>query len=407
MRFLFAAFLLMFASVAGAQPAPWPRAVLEFASPAEIDAVALQFPNSANMQRRRIAAALDAHDAATALDGTRRLAAMGASLSPPSRARVAALVGEGPIAALAPAFEANAAPAGASIAYGEIGADQHLIEGLIWNPHTNRLYATSIVDRRLLALRADGAHVVLEGGLGSLFGGAYDRARSLLWIASAVIEQTPDGPGFTGLVGVDPANPAAARRIPAPAGAAPGDVAVAPDGMVYRSDGLNGAIYRCPPGCTALETWLHAGTFRSAQGMAFSGDGRLMYVADYLYGLAAVDRASGRVFRMSAPADAMLDGIDALVRDGDRLIAIQNGAPPLRIVALTLSGDGLGITALRVVERANPAWGEPSLGVVIGDRLVYVSNPQWERYGAHGAVTGEGPIQPTAIRAVQLPRAPR
>jgi hypothetical protein len=407
MRFLFAAFLLMSASVAGAQPIPWPRAALDFATPAEVDAVALQFPNSTNMQRRRIAAALDAHDAAAALDATRRLAAMGATLSPASRARVAALVGDGPIAALAPGFDANAAPAGASVAFGEIGTDQHLIEGLIWNADGRHLYATSIVDRRLFELRADGAHVILEGGLGSMFGGAWDRARSRLWIASAVIEQTPAGPGFTGLVGVDPANPAAALRIPAPAGATPGDVAVAPDGMVYLSDGMNGAVYRCPPGCTALENWLPAGTFRSAQGMAFSGDGRLIYIADYRYGLAAVDRASGRVFRMNAPADLMLDGIDALIRDRDRLIAIQNGAPPLRIVELTLSGDGFGITALRVVERANPAWGEPSLGAVIGDRLVYVSNPQWERYGAHGAVTGEGPILPTVIRAVRLPRAPR
>ena len=114
--------------------------------------------------------------------------------------------------------------------------------------------------------------------------------------------------------------------------------------MVYVSDGQNGAIYRCPPGCASLETWLPAGTFRSAQGMAVSADGRLLYVADYRYGLAAVDRASGHVFRMSAPPDMMLDGIDGLVRDHDGLIAIQNGAPPLRIVALSLSSDGLGIT---------------------------------------------------------------
>jgi hypothetical protein len=110
---------------------------------------------------------------------------------------------------------------------------------------------------------------------------------------------------------------------------------------------------------------------------------------------------------MNAPPDMMLDGIDGLVRDHDSLIAIQNGAPPLRIVALSLSSDGLGITALRVVERADPAWGEPSLGTVIGDRLVYVSNPQWDRYGAHGAVTGEGPVRPTQIREVQLRETPR
>jgi sugar lactone lactonase YvrE len=407
MRILLATAFLLSASAACAQPAPWPRAVADFASRAEVDAVAAQFPNSANMQRRRIAAALDARDAAAALAATRRLAAMGATLSPASRARIAALVGDAPMAALAPAFEVNAAPVAGSVAYARIGTDQHLIEGLIWNSRSAHLYATSVVDRRLVEVRADGAHVVLEGGLGSLFGGAYDPVRARLWIAAATIEQTSAGPAFAGLLEVDPANPAAARHIPAPAGAAPGDVAVAADGIVYLSDGLNGAVYRCPPGCTALETWLPAGTFLSAQGMAVSADGRLLYVADYRYGLAAVDRASGRAFRMNAPPGLMLDGIDALVRDHDRLIAIQNGAPPLRIVALSLSGDGLGVTALHVVERANPAWGEPSLGAVIGDRLVYVSNPQWDRYGAGGAVIGQGPLQPTEIREVRLRHAPR
>ena len=302
-------------------------------------------------------------------------------------------------------FEANAAPVGESVPYAEIGTDQRLIEGLIWESGAHRLYATSVVDRRLLEIRADGAHVVLEGGLGSLFGGVFASGR--LWISAAMIEQTPAGPGFAGLLVLDPANPAAARRIPALAGATPGDAAVALDGTAYVSDGMNGAVYRCRPACTALESWLPAHTFESAQGMAVSADGRLLYVADYRYGLAAVDRASGRVFRMRASPDMMLDGIDGLIRDGNNLIAIQNGAPPLRIVQLSLSRDGLGITALRVVERANPAWGEPSLGVVIGGRLVYVSNPQWERYGAHGAMIGEGPIRPTQLREVRLRQTPR
>ncbi|MBV9901430.1 MAG: hypothetical protein JOZ90_10080, partial [Alphaproteobacteria bacterium] len=373
MRILLAVVLLLSAPAAFAQPAPWPRAVADFASPAETEAVAAQFPNSANMQRRRLAAALDAHDAAAALDATRRLAAMGATLSPASRTRVAALAGEGPIAALASVFEANATPAGGSRVHAEIGTDQRLIEGLIWDGGGRRLYATSVVDRRLLELRPDGARILAEGGLGSLFGGAWDPGRGRLWVAAALIAQTPDGLGFAGLLGIDPADPRHPQRIPAPAGGTPGDVAVAPDGTVYVSDGMNGAVYRCLRGCTALETWLPPHTFLSAQGMAVSADGRLLYVADYRYGLAAVERASGRVFRMAAPPDLMLDGIDGLVRDGDSLIAIQNGAPPLRIVQLSLSGDGLGIASLHVVERLNPAWDEPSLGAVVGDRLLYVS----------------------------------
>ena len=42
-----------------------------------------------------------------------------------------------------------------------------------------------------------------------------------------------------------------------------------------------GAVYRCAPGCDALETWLPARTFYSAQGMVISPDGRRLYVADY------------------------------------------------------------------------------------------------------------------------------
>lgn len=405
MRLLIAVALLSASSLVSAQQVAWPAAPAQFASPAQIESVAAQFPNSANMQRRRIAAALDARDAATAIDAMHRLAAMGGTLSAASRGRVAALVGEGPIATLAPAFDANAAPVGESAPYAEIGTDHHLIEGLIWDPGPHRLFATSVVDRRLLEIRADGAHVLLEGGLGSLFGGVAHGGR--LWVSSAMIEQSSAGPGFVGLLVVDPNNPAAALRIAAPAGATPGDIAVAADSMAYLSDGQNGAVYRCIPGCSALETWLPAGTFHSAQGMAVSADERLLYVADYRYGLAVVDRASGRVFRMDAPPELMLDGIDGLVRDQNSLIAIQNGAPPLRIVALSLSSDGLGVTGMRTVERNNPAWVEPSLGVLIGDRLVYVSNPQWERYGPHGAVTGEGPIRPTELREVQLRHTPR
>ena len=75
MRVLLAAFLLLSAAGASAQPIPWPRAVADFASRAEIEHVAAAFPNSANMQRRRLAAALEAHDAPAALDALRRLAA--------------------------------------------------------------------------------------------------------------------------------------------------------------------------------------------------------------------------------------------------------------------------------------------------------------------------------------------
>jgi hypothetical protein len=138
--------------------------------------------------------------------------------------------------------------------------------------------------------------------------------------------------------------------------------------------------------------------------MAPSTDRRRLYVADYLHGLAVVDTNDGSVARLASDVSTMLDGIDGLMPWRGGLLAIQNGTSPRRILHLALSGDGRRIAAVRVVECAHPDWGEPTLGVVMGGSLLYVADAQWERYGAGGAVTGEGPTRPTAIRAARLPR---
>jgi hypothetical protein len=378
--------------------------VRELGSPDEVAQVAARFPNSSIMQRRRLAAALRSQDAAAALDAAGRLAAMGAALSAAARRQVEPLVGAARFAPIAARFDANVAPLGSSTLYATIPATHRLIEGLIWDGRRRQLYATSVIDRRLLRLvPPERADVALEGGVGSLLGGAYDRKRDRLWIASALLDGASAPPGFSGLAGFEPGR-GRTLRIPLPAGtqATLGDVAVAADGTVYASDGLTGAVYRCRPGCAALEPFLAAGTLYSAQGMAFSPDGRRLYIADYRYGLAVADPASGRLMRVSAADDVMLDGIDGLVAHGRDLIAIQSGVAPVRIVRLVLSPDGLGVARLEVLERGNPAWGEPTLGAVLGDRLLYAADPQWDRFENGRPVPGR-PSLPTTIHALKLP----
>ena len=43
-----------------------------------------------------------------------------------------------------------------------------------------------------------------------------------------------------------------------------------------------------------------------------------------------------------------------------------------------------------MLESNNPDWGEPTLGALRGDDFLYVADAQWERYGAGGALQGEG-----------------
>src|SRR3712207_277227 len=88
----------------------WAQAVREFHSPEEIEQAALRFPNSAGMQRRRLAAAIDARDADRVLDALARLAALGAVLSPSAIEQARPLVGEAPLPPLVERFRANASP---------------------------------------------------------------------------------------------------------------------------------------------------------------------------------------------------------------------------------------------------------------------------------------------------------
>jgi hypothetical protein len=128
---------------------------------------------------------------------------------------------------------------------------------------------------------------------------------------------------------------------------------------------------------------------------------KLLYIADRRYGIAALERASGRLFQVGGDEGMMLDGIDGLALHGRDLIAIQTAYPPARIVRLRLSANGLRIERLDVLERAHPEWGEITLGTVAGDRLLYVADAQWDHYGDEG-MPSRAMSKPTPIRSLRL-----
>ena len=373
-------------------------------APAELvrsgDAAALAaFPESATAVRRMLAAAHAAQDAARIRTGLEALAAMGYA---PTRATLDLLlpfVPEAERAGLLRRFAANGAPAGASRLYAEVPAGHRLVEGIASDPRTGRLFAATVVGRELLVLEHGSWRPVpgIEGG--SLFGMAVDAPRRRLWLTSGVLEQTPHPEtAFRGLIALDLDRLRVAARIPLPA--SPGDLTVAPDGTVYASDPVGGALFRLRPGARAASLLVPPGRLRSPQGLVVAPGGRRLYVADYGYGIGIVDLASGRIRRLAARGPAMLDGVDGMVGDRGTLIAIQNGVNPHRIVRLRLDRGGNEVVAVEPLERANPAWGEPSLGAVSNGELLYVADGQWERYGAGGAATGAA--RPTPIRALTL-----
>jgi hypothetical protein len=367
----------------------------------DLQALRFMFPDSASVRRRLLNAYLEAERPADALAEAVELVGRGYAFSPGARDMLLALGATEEQRSVLGFQAAHADPIEASDLFAIVPAGVHLVESVWCDPRSGDLFATSVVSRALHVRRGEGEWQPIPiAGAGSLSGLAADPASGLLWVGSGVFDQTPQpATAFRGVIAVDPATDRETRRLAAPADASPSDLAVAGDGTVYASDPITGAVYLGRPGAGALEVLVAPGTFRSPQGLV-PWEGGLI-VSDYAYGLAFVDR-DGKAWRLAAETPLLLDGIDGMWRHGETIVAVQNGARPTRIVALTVSPDGRRIRGARVLERAHSSWTEPVGGNLANDELVYVATGQWDRFGDGGTPTVERAPAPTEIRALPL-----
>jgi len=176
----------------------------------------------------------------------------------------------------------------------------------------------------------------------------------------------------------------------------------APDGTLYMTDAKAGVLYRWRPGTKALEPVVTIGVDLRPTGLAWSGDGRALYVA-HLEGVSRVDLRTREVVPVGHPPSMTLVGIDGLATYQGDLVAVQNGLPGLsRIVRLRLTPDGLNVRALDVLDANLPDHDMPTSGVVVGDGFYYIANSQMSRFTAPGVPVAIERLQKPVIRRVNL-----
>ena len=235
-------------------------------------------------------------------------------------------------------------------------------------------------------IRANGEVEILSDRAGhwSVFGMRFDE-KGDLWFASAAVPQLEgvgSNTGSSGLFRIDIESGAVTREVVLPQSdddQVLGDLVIDGD-SIYTTDSLTGALYRYGIDVDKFHTLLEPGTFGSPQGLVFDESGDYLYVADYIGGLYRVALTDGSRARLRVPKDISDHGLDGLYRYGDELIAIQNGIRPHRVVAFQLSDDGLSVDGMRTLVANHELFDEPTLGVVQGDRFLFIANSHWNRF---------------------------
>ena len=102
---------------------------------------------------------------------------------------------------------------------------------------------------------------------------------------------------------------------------------------------------------------------------------------------------------MTPPADATIYGIDGLAWADGSLIGVENGVEPARVVRLILSADGTRIDRVTILEMNHPKFGEPTIGVVVGQDYYFIANSHGGLMRrAKGAIADEPLTEPAVLR---------
>ncbi|MBN8553453.1 MAG: hypothetical protein J0L52_11230 [Caulobacterales bacterium] len=267
-----------------------------------------------------------------------------------------------------------------------------------------RLLVSSIHLAGVFRLDLDGTltRFTNETDTRGVFGLVADRQRGHLWLTSA---NTPydqiEGEGGSALIRLDLATGEVQAVYALPeAGHQLSDLALGPDGSVFVSDSVGGGIYMLSPGSGRLDHLVDAPERASPQGIVVSEDGRWLIFSNYGTGLHRVVVSTGAMQTVRLPEGRSIRGLDGLALDRDRIIAVHNGTPPGRIIALSLSPDWTEVRDMTMLFEGSPL-SEPTTGFISGDNFVFVARSQWSDFGQDGQPTTAAP-DPALVASINL-----
>ena len=254
-----------------------------------------------------------------------------------------------------------------------------LPEDLAYDAKTQRFLVSSIRKMQIM----DTSGNVLATSDWPILALAIDERRRTLWATTGWLPHCesckPEDKDKTALLAFNLDTGQRLARVESPVPGLLGDMTISSRGDVYVSEGAYGAILVLKRGALMLERLDAQGEFASPQQPALSADGKTLFVADYLRGIAAIDLATKTVTWPQPGNDVALSGIDGLQRVRDSFIAVQNGTNPQRIVRISQD-----LKTQQVLEANWAGLGEPTHGIVVGREYFFLAHTGWNSYEDSG-----------------------
>jgi hypothetical protein len=138
--------------------------------------------------------------------------------------------------------------------------------------------------------------------------------------------------------------------------------------------------------------------FSSLQGAAFTPDEKTMVVADYGKGIFKIEMQTKQITQLKPASNVTILGLDGFYWHRGKLIAIQNGINPQRVVSFTMNPQMTQIIDFETLEANHPNFNEPTLGVIIGNELFYIANSQWELVNEKAELQSEKLKNPVILK---------
>jgi hypothetical protein len=313
---------------------------------------------------------------------------------------------------LAAAFRRNIEPIGTATVVATMPLKDFVAEGVAYDAARGRLLVSSIRHSKVVAVKPnaevqDFIDLTRDGGWSAL-GLAVDSARNRLWVSTEwmphAVRRSASDSGRAAIHRYDLRDGRLTGRWELPAGRPhePGDIAVSTNGDLFVSDGRAGMLFVIREGRDSLATLVAPGILFSPQGIAPDRDGRRLFVADYARGIAIVDAALGTVSWLAHPPDVAVNGIDGMVLHGGRLIGVQNGVAPDRVVALVLDADRSAIVAAEILARDTLSIREPTHLTAMGPDVVFIANGGFDAYEENGRLRADGKLEAPRIALLRL-----